>query len=101
VRTKLTLLTIAVAVAILLVSTALVLRLSTHILDTQARNYANLLASQVARHLESLWTSTTREDLSTSIQAITTEHNAIEAIDVFFFHEEQVPLWKIEWRARP
>jgi signal transduction histidine kinase len=84
-RTKFTLLTIAVAVAVLLVSTILALHLSTRVLETQAREYADLLAYQVTLYAETFWDSARRESLATGIRSLTEDHTKIAAIDVFFF----------------
>jgi hypothetical protein len=62
-RTKLTLLTIAIAVPVLLVSTILAIHLSTRILETQARDYADLFAYQVTHYVETLWRSAGRESI--------------------------------------
>ncbi|MGE0683443.1 MAG: sensor histidine kinase [Candidatus Binatia bacterium] len=84
-RTKLTLLTTAVAVAVLLVSTFLALHLSTRELETQAREYADLLAHQVALYAETLWDPTRRESFAQGISSLTKDHGNSAAIDVFFF----------------
>jgi signal transduction histidine kinase len=84
-RTKFTLLTIAVAVAVLLVSTILALHLSTRVLETQAREYADLLAYQVTLYAETLWDSARRESLAQGIRSLTEDRAKIAAIDVFFF----------------
>lgn len=84
-RTKLTLLTISVAVAVLLVSTILALHLSTRVLETQARKYTDLLAHQVTLYAETLWDPARRENLAQGVRALTEDHKNIEAIDVFLF----------------
>lgn len=84
-RVKLTLLTTVIAVAVLLVSTILAIHLSTRMLETQARDYANLLAYQVTIYAETLWRSAGRESLVQNIRSLTEEREDITAIDVFFF----------------
>jgi signal transduction histidine kinase len=84
-RTKLTLLIIAVGISLLVFSTYLALTFSTHALDRQAHAYADLFAQQVTRHIKTLWRSVERDEFDEEIRALIRGREDIAVIDVFFF----------------
>ena len=84
-RVRLTLLTTVIALLVLLVSTLLVLHLSTRLLETQAREYADLLAHQVTLTVETFWLLEDRERLAKKLKSFAEGHEGVTAIEVFFF----------------
>jgi signal transduction histidine kinase len=86
-RTKLTVLNIVVAVALLGLSTTLTIVFSTRALESQAYVYANLLVHQVVLYAQTQWRAEGRSTLETDLQTLAKgdEHHIV--IELFFFQE--------------
>lgn len=88
-RSKLTLLTITVAVVVLFLATLLTVISSTRALENQARTYAELLAQQVVLNAQIRWQAASREAFIKEVPSFTKGNEDRATVQVFLFDKPE------------